>query len=515
MNGASLTIVQNASGGTSFAGSSVAGGTSGWGPGGGAGSGYGADLFLGADVTVDVAAGQTLSLNNVGGGGNTADPNVIAGDPNAQGGLAVTGGGILALTGNANFISGALVAHQGTFFLSNGTVANGTSQVVVGQNAGDDGTFAFGSGATLVIGGFGGGTDAPIILGQDADAFGTFLIGGGNGTSGAFLGARTITSGNGTGRVVFDQNFAAEGGGDTVYPFYTTITGQVGVHQTGPGTTLLQPLYGNNTYTGATVVSEGTLQVGSAGALPEGGALTLEPGGTLDLDGFAVSAGTVLLVGGTITSSTPGASLSATSFTARGGTLDVPLTGDVLLSQESGTTFLQAANSYTEGTLLTGGNLVAVASGALGTGPVRVQSGATLTLDAGTMIADSAQLILAGGVLALEDGTAGETVGAAFVLDDSFLDFGTSGATLTFASLDISAELAIWNWSGGSDAIFVSNAAPSGDLGLVSFFSDNGTTFLGNAAMDGTQMIVAIPEPSTALQLLAAAALLGTLRRRK
>jgi hypothetical protein len=81
---------------------------------------------------------------------------------------------------------------------------------------------------------------------------------------------------------VFTQQYAAEPGTNPVYPFYTTLTGSLGISQQGLGTTQLQPLYGPNTFTGAVTVGSGTLATtGTAAALAGTTGITVYGGGTL------------------------------------------------------------------------------------------------------------------------------------------------------------------------------------------------------------------------------------------
>lgn len=294
MNGASVTI---ADGG--FSNSSVNPGT-----GAANGSAYGADLFAGSDVTFNVSAANTVNVINLGGAGNLGDPNVAnnaaayAGQVN--GGVTKTGLGILAVNGTNNFYSGNTTVNQGTLALVTGAREVGTAQVTVGQNSGDNATLALGSNSTLQLAGFDGGTDQAVVIAQDAGSSGAVTIGNGAGSSGAYIGARQFNGGDGTASVVFTQDYAAGSTSETVYEFYTTIGGSAGVTQSGNGTTVLNPLYGANTFSGDIVVNSGVLQAGSAAALPSAGNNITLNGGKLDMNGYSASAGTLTLNGGTL-----------------------------------------------------------------------------------------------------------------------------------------------------------------------------------------------------------------------
>jgi hypothetical protein len=67
---------------------------------------------------------------------------------------------------------------------------------------------------------------------------------------------------------------------DLVYPFYTTLTGSLGIVQDGLGTTSLQPLHGVNTFTGPVTVNLGTLATtGTAAALAGATSIAVNAGG--------------------------------------------------------------------------------------------------------------------------------------------------------------------------------------------------------------------------------------------
>jgi autotransporter-associated beta strand protein len=322
-----------------------------------AGSAYGDDLFLGGDVIFNIAS--NLSVNSLGGAGNTSDPNVTqdANDPNALGGIIKTGAGTLTLTGTS-YYTGATTIHQGTVALASGATEQGTSAVIVGQNSGDTATLTLGSGSTLTT--F-FGTNPPIVLGQAAGSTGSLVIGSGAGSSGAILGANIVQGGAGGGNVVFNQNYAAGSGSDTVYPFLSAITGNLQVVQDGPGTTLLQPLANNgvNTFSGGIIVNGGTLQLGNNTALPSGNAITVN-GGTFDFNGYtSTPIGALTMSGGTLINSSGNGSIVASSITTASGTIGVPIAGNTSVVQLGvGTTTLTTTNAYGGYTILHDGRLV-------------------------------------------------------------------------------------------------------------------------------------------------------------
>jgi len=258
------------------------------------GSAYGSDVFLGSDVTFSTSQGQTTTVH-VGGSGNWVDPNVQRAytDPNAQGGLTVTGEGTLQLgqgvgaTGsNYNYYTGAtVVSGNSTLAIAPGTAIQGTSTVTIGQHAGDEATLQFGSSSVLNIATSASGVSAGrITLGASSGSSGTLRIGSGVGSSGAFIGADEVVTDGGSGDVIFAQQFAAGSTSDTIYPFYPNIVGNMDVYQDGSGTTVL---YGTNGFESAWINS-GTLELGSSGAINGFSTIYVSANGTLDTNGFDI-----------------------------------------------------------------------------------------------------------------------------------------------------------------------------------------------------------------------------------
>jgi autotransporter-associated beta strand protein len=148
--------------------------------------------------------------------------------------------------------------------------------------------------------------------------------------------ALTIGSNGGT----FDVN----GYSNAISP---VIDGSGGLNVTNSSVTNgVLTLTGNNTYTGATVVNGGTLNL--SGSISGSSTLSIRNSGTLNYS----AAGSQ-----TVTSAT--------------GTGSVALNG-------TGTLTLNGSNSYSGGSAVTTGTLVAAGDGALGTGSVTISSGGTL-----------------------------------------------------------------------------------------------------------------------------------------
>ena len=141
----------------------------------------------------------------------------------AGSGFTKTGSGVLNLSG-ANFYSGGTTLSNGTINLSGSGTLGSTSNALT-VNAG-----------TLNL----GGTNQ--------------IVGALNGTGGTIntsTGSSTLTVGN--------------GGGSGSYAGSITNTGSVALTKTGAGT---QTLTNNNSYTGPTIIDDGTLELKNTGGVP-------------------------------------------------------------------------------------------------------------------------------------------------------------------------------------------------------------------------------------------------------
>lgn len=176
------------------------------------------------------------------------------------------------------------------------------------------------------------------------------------------LGSATLTTGT--------------GGGSTT--FSGVIEGTGGLTKVGVGTLTLS---GQNVYSGATTITEGTLQTGIANAISIGSAVTVAAGATLDLtlgpDSFNQSVasiagdGTIQLGAATLTTGRSGASTTFSgSIQGTGG----------LTKVGAGTLTLAGSNTYSGTTAINGGRINL--SGSL-IGPVSVDNGGTFSVVSG------------------------------------------------------------------------------------------------------------------------------------
>jgi outer membrane autotransporter protein len=311
-------------------------------------------------------------------------------------GSDATGGGLIKIGTGTLTLSGANT-YTGPTMVNAGTLQAGAVNAFSSASA-----FTVASGATLDLAGF--------------DQTVGSLAGVGNVT----LGSATLTT-NGD-------------GSDTT--FSGTISGSGGLVKVGEGTLTLS---GNNSYTGGTLLNEGTLAVGSSRALGTG-TLTLADGTTLQAaaDGLAL-ANAVRLLGDT--------TVDTQSNTL---TLSGPISGTGGLDKiGSGTLTLTGASTYTgdtnvnEGVLNVTGSLVSAVS---------VNQGGTLT-GTGTIGGLS---VGSGGIVA-----PGNSIGTLRVAGDVSFDDGSIYRVKANAA--------------GKSAMISATGAASIDGGTVQVLAQSGT----------------------------------------
>jgi fibronectin-binding autotransporter adhesin len=338
----------------------------------------GADSYTGV-TTVSAGTLQAGSMTGFSSGsaytvGGTLD---LAGFSNAIGSLAgagtvesstgtatlTAGGNNTSTTFSGNLINGGgtglglTKAGTGTLTLSGADTYTGATNVSAGTlQAGS--TTGFSSGSAFTVGG-------------------TLDLAGFSNTIGSLAGAGTVESSTGLLAIL------TAGGDNSSTTFSGNLInggGTLGLTKAGAGTLILS---GDNTYTGATTVSAGTLQAGSATAFSSGSAYTVA--GTLDLGGFSQTIASLSGSGSVLTSNAPAtltisAASGATTFS---GVIADGVTPEVLSLVKAGgsTQILTGANTYTGGTTISGGVLQLGAGGATGSIVGNVTDNATLKFD--------------------------------------------------------------------------------------------------------------------------------------
>jgi fibronectin-binding autotransporter adhesin len=331
--------------------------------------GTGALSFNGGTLEALVAGGGIISSKaitlNAGGGTFLADSgtaSTLSGPIRGAGAWTKTGPGTLTLTGTNTYsggtnLNGGILAVNSDLNLGTGALSfNGgtlealaagggiTSSKAVNLAAGG-GTFLADTGTVSTLSGPISGVGAWTKAGP-----GTLILTGSNSyAGGTTINAGTLQLGAGgtTGSITGDviNNGILAFNRSDVLTFNGVIGGTGSVQQNGTGTTVLS---GNNTYTGVTAISAGTLQLGNGGTtgsivgdVIDNGILAFNRSDDLTFDGAISGMGSVQQNG-------------------------------------TGTLTLSGANTYAGGTAVNAGSLVAAANNTLGTGLITVSGPSSL-----------------------------------------------------------------------------------------------------------------------------------------
>ncbi len=373
--------------------------------------------------------------------------------------LTKTGAGTLILNAE-NTYTGSTTISEGTLIATNvealGT-GNVTDNATLEMNTGGDFDNAI-SGSGQVVK---SGDETLTLSGANSYTGGTTISGG------------TLVASNvealGTGDITDNATLELNAGGD----FANNIGGTGRVEKSGDDALTLS---GSNTYTGGTLISGGTLVANDVNALGTGditdnatlalnavgdfdnaisGSGKVEKSGddALTLSGSNTYTGGTLISGGTLVASnveslgTGDVTNNATLELNTGGdfTNNISGSGQVVKSGDDALA-LSGANSYTGGTLISSGTLVATNVDALGSGDVT--DNATLELNTGgtfdNAISGSGQVVKSGdktltlsgsntytGGTLISDGTLVasnvEALGTGDVTDNATLELNTSG----------------------------------------------------------------------------------------
>lgn len=371
----------------------------------------------------------------------------------------------------------------------------------------------------------GAGTNVAVLFNFNPSA--TLSAGEISGAANSFLGGGTVAGRTLTWNV---------GGANTNAQFDGTIR-DGGVNGGGIGPTAITKsgtgvwtLTGSNTYSGATAVNTGTLQIGNGvvtGSVIAGtSAITVGASGTLAVN---------LAAGETFTKGVANNGIVKTIASGT-NTLSGAITGSGALQQTgSGTTTLTASSSYSGGTTVNAGTLE-VAGALVGTTAIAVNSGGTLLLSGSggtnTELNPLATISLDAGTLSAGGTTSSldQTLGTLTLTNNSVLDFGTllTGNTFRFANSSAitwgtGAILSVYNWTDGVDHLFFgtnSSGLTTGQLDQIKFYSDGGNTMLSFAPgysdfTGGFGEVVPVPEPSSVATVLGLLGMVGWRERRQ
>ena len=294
----------------------------------------------------------------------------------------VTGSGTLIASSadngaGANVLSNA--ANTFTGILQVGDAVYGTSLTVNSLADSANPILMYGTSGRPVYFTLGSGTASPLLF----DSRQITLVGG--------VGTVVINNNNGTASntITINTDLAVTAAGNKILTLGGSNTGAntfAGTIPDGTGAAISLAkadagkwiLSGVNTYTGATAVSGGTLEIGGAGQLGSGsyaGAIAIAAGKTFKYNSSAAQ------------------TLS--------GIIGTAATAGILVKDGSGTLTLTKANIYTGATTVSGGKLLLGQGGSMGATAVSVTGGATY----GTSYESSGNAIAGGSTLSLGSGT--------------------------------------------------------------------------------------------------------------
>ncbi len=440
--------------------------------------------------------------------------------------ITISGSGY-TVGGNATTLTGSLADSSvaGTNTISLGLTFAATRTVTV-SNAGTTLTISG------VISGAGGLTKAgagTVTLSATNTYTGVTTINAGtiavaaDAGLGAAPGAATpgkLTFGGGTLRttasftLAVNRGIALTGAGTISTDPGTTLTyggiiaGASPLTKAGTGTLIVS---GANTYTGATALSAGTLQLGATNAVPSGGAVTVSAGAIFDLHGFSDAIGS-LAGAGTVTSGAAGAVV----LTAGGNNGSTTFSGVIqngsgtvaLTKTGTGTLTFSGANTYSGATTVSAGVLDVQNNTALGAtaGATTVAGGAALQLDgSGLVVAEPVTLngtgIAGGGALRQVANT--NTWSGAITLGSAARVNADAGTLTVSGGITNSGFLLT---VGGAGNTTISTTAISGTGGLtkdgtgtVTLSANN--TYTGTTTVSAETLVVNGSQSSSAVSL--------------
>ena len=365
--------------------------------------------FLGTGtVTVDTGTGDLTLASDIhpSSGGDTAS-------------LTKTGSGSLTLTNNANSYKGGTIINAGTLIAG----SDGVFGILAGGITFGGGTStlkasaSFASARTITLNAGGGTIDTatfPLTLsgvisgagGLTKQGTGTLTLSGANTfTNGTTISAGTLSIGAGgttgavagniinAGTLVFNRSNASTYAG--------VISGAGNLTKLGAGKLTFT---GVSTYTGATNLSAGILEILTNNALPTTTALTLSGSATFDVDANQTVASL------TSASSTTNVAIASTKTFTVAGTASTTYAGilsdaGILAKTGTGTLTLTGANTYTGGTTISGGTLAIGDGGPSGSIAGNITNNASLVFNRSNALTYTAAIAGTGSLTKSSAGT--------------------------------------------------------------------------------------------------------------
>jgi len=362
-------------------------------------------------------------------------------------------------------------------FNGSGTIAGGTDLKKIGTGVLTVSTPNAYAGGTVVSNGTlrVGVTDAiSSSINANLSIFGAAVVdlNGLNNTINGLVGNGKVDVLNGGSSVL---TVGLNGSSSTFTGLLANTSGTLGLTKAGNGSLVLP---GAHTYTGATVINAGSIEVRHPNALGSGAsAVAINGGSLLTTTNFNVS--NLTGVAGTTVANTTGAGATVITHTGAGnftGVIGNGSAGTVRVVVPSGTLQLNGINTYSAGTFVGSGATLAVgvintvSSGNAGSGGISASNGASITLP--TSVSTSSQLpsaitnVNAGGTVTLASSGQANSFNGQF--------YGAASTTNIFTGpMSVGGATPFANFLG---TVIISNGAS------VRFFNANaggdGPTFL-------------------------------------
>ena len=455
-----------------------------------------------------------VDVNNkplsVSGTGNTLFSGVLSGN----GSLTKQGSGTLTLSG-ANTFSGTFVVSAGTMqFAKEVSLYNNNTASWTAANL----AVASGGTAAFNVGGTGEFTSADLdilkALGTNTGGFesGSFLgLDTTNAVAGSFTYSSNISDPNGGANVL---GLTKLGTGTLVLPSANSYTGativKAGVLNIQNATALGTTASGTTVVSGATLAIQNNITVGAEALTISGSGAGGQNGALVNVSGTNNFGGLVTLGAASTISSDSGALNLINVGTMTGSGLGLTLTGSsdgsivsiigtgtgTLTKNGSGTWTLSGNNTFSGNVTVNNGTLVAAAtlgSALANNTNITVNAGGILQLGASDQINNAAALTLAGGTFAKGNFHEGSTIAVGLgalnlTASGSHLDFGSGlVGVLSFASFNPGGNiLTVDNWTGIASTIgsvltdrLIFNSDQSANLSLFQFtgFNPGGVQF--------------------------------------
>ncbi len=470
-------------------------------------SGTGNQTFSGANTFTGstTLTGGILSVGTIGNGG-VASGNL--GSASAAAGNLIFNGGTLQYTGSNATSDRAFIINAA----KTATIDTANNLTLVGANGtATNGALTKTGTGTLILTGANTNTGATTI------SAGTLQLGNG-GVTGSLSPSSSIAN---NGALAFNRNNAVSQGTD----FASVISGSGAVLQNGGAASTLL-LSGNNSYTGLTTISGGTLKLGAAGGAtntPLGtnaaGTVVSGSGAALDLNGFTLGTAEALTLngsgiggGGALTNTGVTASTysglvalgSSSSIIASSGNITLSNTGTItgsgagltvggpanvtiasaigtgsgsVTKQDAGTLILSGNSTFTGGLSVQGGTLqIGVGSNFTnGTGAIGNPASSNLTLSNGVTVQSSTGFSVAAPTInLLGNVTVGSSTATGRLSFTGTWDLGGSSRTITLGKssgatpfLAGSEAMQLEQLSGGNSTV-IQNAGAGGSLTFAS-----------------------------------------------